>query len=131
MLASGSEFVERLGAFLSAIRSAGNHPYAIEIRNENWLRPSYFEMLARAEVGHVFNSWTKMPTIAAQLEAVGTAKLPRYVGRLLLQPGTRYEEAVEAGVPAYVFVNNRAEGCAPKTIEGILERLESEKKGGA
>ena len=31
--------------------------------------------------------------------------------------------AIRAGVPAYVFVNNRAEGSAPLTIEGILALL--------
>ena len=29
--------------------------------------------------------------------------------------------ASDMGVPAYTFVNNRFEGCAPKTIDGILE----------
>lgn len=93
-----------------------------------------------------------MPTLGEQLKLSEGFRLPNYVARLLLQPGTKYEDAVEAfapydklqeefpamrqeaaqlirraiefGVPAYVFVNNRSEGCAPKTIEAILANLD-------
>jgi len=148
-LASGSEFTERLAKFFEGVQTIPGFQFSVEMRNRNWLKQPYFEMLAREKVSHVFNSWTRMPPIGEQLDAALDFKPPSYVARLLLEPGTKYEEAVEAfspydrvqkalpsmrqdtarlilraieqGVPAYVFVNNRSEGCAPKTIEAILE----------
>lgn len=145
--ASGKEFVERLDRFLAEVAPIGL-PMAVELRNRQWLKPLYFETLAKHGVSHVFNSWTRMPTLHEQLELVQSYDLKTVVSRILLQPGTKYENAVEAfapydqvrepapalrrggadlirfartrGKPAYIFVNNRAEGCAPLTIEGIL-----------
>ncbi len=150
-VASGSEFVERLDKFFSEVGPADGLFYAIEMRNRNWLEPPYFKMLAKHGVSHVFNSWTKMPTLLEQLELTKKWPMPAFVSRVLLQPGTKYEEAVEAfapydkiqeeypelrkgaagiieralevGAPAFVFVNNRAEGNAPLTIDGILNYL--------
>lgn len=149
-IASGREFVERLDRFFTAVGNRG-FQLAVEMRNGNWLKPPYFEMLAKHRVSHVFNSWTKMPTLAEQLHLASDISFPCYIARVLLRQGIKYEQAVEAyspydklqdvqpelregaaqlirraiqvGVPAYVFVNNRAEGCAPKTIDGILESL--------
>jgi len=151
MVASGAEFISRLDRFFQELRDCEPFRFAIELRNANWLKRPYFETLARHGVGHVFNSWTRMPPIIDQLHLAGDVPLPFFIGRILLQPGTSYEQAVEAfspydrlqdphpelrggavalirgalesGVPAYVFVNNRAEGCAPKTIQGILDLL--------
>lgn len=150
MLASGSEFIERLDQFFSAL-PCKDYDFAIEMRNRNWLKAPYFELLNKHGVSHVFNSWTRMPSIGEQLDAADQFRPRNFIARLLLEPGTKYEEAVEAfspydriqrelpairqdaarlirraidlGVPAYVFVNNRCEGCAPKTIEGILALL--------
>jgi uncharacterized protein YecE (DUF72 family) len=36
------------------------------------------------------------------------------------------KRALEREVPAYIIVNNRAEGCAPKTIDAIRSRLAEE-----
>jgi len=35
-------------------------------RNRNWLKPEYFECLARHQVTHVFNSWEAMPRWASR-----------------------------------------------------------------
>lgn len=148
MIPSGREFVERLGTFLSKLPKNEGLLYAVELRNQTWLQAPYFETLAKHQVAHVVNSWTKMPSIGEQFQALQPYDLPAYVARLLLQPGTKYAEAVEAfspytviqeesselrsqaahliqtavdrKIPSFVFVNNRFEGCAPKTIEGIL-----------
>lgn len=152
-LHSGSEFVSRLDQFFSQLRDLNDYQFAIEIRNANWLKPTYFDLLQKYQIAPVFNSWTRMPELSQQFELASTHQFPALVARLLLQPGTRYEEAVEAfspydriqeehpslrkagaqliqkaissGKPAYLFVNNRAEGCAPKTIEGIVNLVES------
>lgn len=154
MLESGGEFVERLDYFFAALRNQTRFRFSVELRNRNWLKPAYFEMLARHGVSHVYNSWTRMPSLAEQLELASPYALPSLVSRVLLQPGTKYEEAVEAfspydkvveeqpllrqaiarlikkaidlRLPAYIFVNNRAEGCAPRTIEGVLACLEQD-----
>lgn len=151
MVGSGHEFCERLGQFLSKLPS--DWLYAVELRNKSWLQPAYFDMLLKHQVCHVYNSWTRMPRIGEQLELTQNYSFPAYVSRVLLEPGVQYQEAVEnfspynkiciqhdelrneaasvarravqVGVPAYIFVNNRAEGCALKTIEGIVDNLES------
>lgn len=152
MIESGTEFVRLLDQFFDEVSQSGFR-FAVEIRNSHWLKPAYFQMLQKHNVSHVFNSWTKMPTIEEQLELTKEVHFPSYIARVLLRQGVQYEKAVEAyspydkiqdpqpalrrgsahlvrralqlGVPAYVFVNNRAEGCAPKTIDGILEEIET------
>ena len=151
-LSSGSEFVEKLAVFFNALKNEKHFRFAVEMRNRNWLKPSYFECLAKNGVSHVFNSWTRMPSLAEQLTLAQPYALPAVVSRVLLQPGTAYTQAVEAfspydkvveeqpqlrqavanlilrsielKLPAYIFVNNRAEGSAPQTIAGIVGILE-------
>jgi hypothetical protein len=108
-------------------------------------------MLVATGAAHVFNYWTAMPMPFAQADVVPVASLPAVVVRLLLRPGTRYEEqrerfrpfdrlvepdesmradvvslvqaAVRHAKPAFVLVNNKAEGSAPLTIRALAERL--------
>ncbi len=150
-LTSGSEFVSRLDRFFTDLKLGRDFQMGVELRNRNWLKPAYFEMLSRHHVSHVYNSWSRMPSLPEQLELSKDYSFPYIVSRMLLQPGTLYDEAVEAfspydkliepseelrksgadlirkaiqkGISAYLFVNNRAEGCAPKTIEAILAQL--------
>lgn len=152
MLSSGQEFVDRLGDFLEPLTKHKKFRFAVEMRNSNWLKKPYFELLAKLRVGHVYNSWTRMPSIGDQLEQTDKLKLPFLSSRVLLKPGKKYAQAVESyspyseikdkhpdirtdaarliqrarsmGIPAYVFVNNRCEGCAPLTIAAILDQLE-------
>jgi hypothetical protein len=42
------------------------------LRNRNWLRPKYFECLARHQVTHVFNSWEATPSVQRGLWDFGT-----------------------------------------------------------
>lgn len=155
MISSGSEFTERLDKFFSEIPEIKDFQLAVEIRNAGWLKPPYFQMLQSHGVSHVFNSWTRMPTLEDQLSVTKDFRFKCYPARLLLRPGMKYEAAVEAyspydkiqdeqpetrnaaaslieralemGVPAFVFVNNRCEGSAPLTIDGILEILRQRK----
>jgi len=48
----GRAFVDDLDAFLAKLPKGW--PYAIEMRNEHWLRDEYFQCLARHQVTHVF-----------------------------------------------------------------------------
>ena len=154
MLHRGSEFVERLDSFLAEITKNKRFQFGVEIRNSGWLHPVYFDCLVKHRVGHVFNSWTRMPKIEEQFEKAKNHELPFFIARLLLNPGTLYQEAVDSfspydrihqelkesrmavvhllfealnrNIPAYILVNNRFEGCAPKTLEGIFDLIESE-----
>ncbi|MCU0620571.1 MAG: hypothetical protein MUC69_03605, partial [Gemmatimonadales bacterium] len=102
-------------------------------------------------VAHVFNSWTRMPSIGEQLDLPDVVAGPCLVARALLRPGRTYNEAVDAfapydrlhdvqpdlradlvrlirtalalRLPAYVIVNNRAEGSAPLTIVAVAKLL--------
>jgi hypothetical protein len=72
----------------------------VEIRNRNWLRPDYFNCLARHGVTHVFNSWEAMPSIGDQMLISGSRTNQELVAaRFLLKPGRQYEEAVKAFEP--------------------------------
>jgi uncharacterized protein YecE (DUF72 family) len=148
--AQGREFIADLDRFLGQLPSGW--PYAIEMRNRNWLRSDYFECLARHHVGHVFNSWEAMPPVSEQLAMPGSRPCPNLVAaRFLLKPGRRYEEAVasfqpydrtrevneearqagaeliaegarDSGRQTFVYINNRLEGNALATIDAMMER---------
>ncbi len=142
-------FATRLDEFFSALPREGQ--FAVEIRNDEFLTPMYFAVLREHGVAHVFNSWTRMPPIGHQLELPGAITGPFIVARALLRPGRTYDEAVDAfspydrirepnlklrrdlvrlveaavktRIPAYLLVNNRAEGSAPLTIAAVAEML--------
>jgi uncharacterized protein YecE (DUF72 family) len=142
-------FASRLDEFFSALPREGQ--FAVEIRNEEFLTPMYFAVLREHGVAHVFNSWTRMPPIGHQLDLPGSISGSFIVARALLRPGRSYDEAVDAfapydrirepnpklrrdlarlvelavktRIPAYLLVNNRAEGSAPLTIAAVAEML--------
>jgi uncharacterized protein YecE (DUF72 family) len=143
-------FVELLDRFLS--RLPRHCVYAVEIRNREFVRNEYLKVLTSHGVAHVLNNWTRMPPILEQVQIGGILTGPFSVARALLKPGRTYEEAVQLfqpydrikeelpdlrlglyesiraclaeGKQIYVYVNNRAEGNSPKTIEGILDMLD-------
>jgi uncharacterized protein YecE (DUF72 family) len=144
-----SEFADRLDGFFSALPREGQ--YAVEVRNDEFLTPMYFAVLREHGVAHVFNSWTRMPAIGDQLDLPGSISAPFIVARALLRPGRTYDEAVDAfapydriqepnpelrhdllrlidtavktRIPAYLLVNNRAEGSSPLTVAAVARML--------
>lgn len=142
-------FADRLDEFFSALPRDAQ--YAVEVRNEEFLTPMYFAVLREHGVAHVFSSWTRMPPIGHQMDLPGSLTAPFIIARALLRPGRTYDEAVDAfapydrirepnpklrrdlvrlvemakqtQLPAYLLVNNRAEGSAPLTIAAIAEML--------
>lgn len=143
------EFADRLDRFFSALPREGQ--YAVESRNPDFLTPMYFAVLREHGVAHVFNSWTRMPSIGEQLDLPGSLTGPFIVGRALLRRGLTFDDAVDtfapydrirepnarlrrdlvrlietavkARIPAYLLVNNRAEGSAPLTIAEVARML--------
>jgi uncharacterized protein YecE (DUF72 family) len=144
----GRDFLADLDKFLGQLPTGW--PYAVELRNRNWLQPDYFACLARHQVAHVFNSWEAMPPVGEQVAMPGSQPNPSLVAaRFLLRPGRSYEEAVRtfqpynrtkevneearragaalisAGVkaprPTFIYVNNRLEGNALSTLEAMVD----------
>lgn len=141
-----ADFFKQLNRFLGAL--PGGWPYAVEIRNKEYLTTEYFRVLARHNAAHVFNAWTRMPTIAEQIVNPDAFTANFCVARALLQHGWGYEKAVKTFEPyrevqlpdpstrsalrqiadralrtgqrAYIFVNNRLEGNAPGTIDAVV-----------
>jgi uncharacterized protein YecE (DUF72 family) len=145
-----ADFLARLDPFLAALPVG--FPYAVEVRNKEYLTPDYFRVLARHNVAHVFNAWTRMPPLAEQLALPGAETADFTVVRALLRHGSSYEQAVNLFEPykevqhpdpstrdslrqlaernarirrrTYVFVNNRLEGNAPGTIEAVVSAVQ-------
>ena len=139
-------FFADLAAFLAKLPPGFR--YSVEIRNQSYLLPEYFEILHAHQVAHVFNAWTRMPPLAAQIQIPGAFTADFTVVRALLRQGRAYELAVKTfspyietkdenpeartalrelmvrsqrrGQAAYLFVNNRLEGNAPLTIEAVI-----------
>jgi uncharacterized protein YecE (DUF72 family) len=94
----GREFVADLDKFLRQLPKGW--PYAIEMRNKQWLQPDYFACLAKHDVAHVFNSWNAMPPVIEQMVIEGSRTNPKLsAARFLLKPGRSYEQAVKAFEP--------------------------------
>ena len=144
----GRDFMEVLGRFFADLPSGWD--YGVELRNRRWLHPEYFSMLAGHRVTHVFNSWADMPSVAEQWDMPGSITNPECIAaRLLLKPGRNYQEAVDAFQPynkvhevqpevrataaamvrrgrrtggkTWLYVNNRLEGNAPRTIAAVTD----------
>ena len=121
----------------------------MEIRNQGFLLPEYFQTLHAHGVAHVFNAWTRMPPLSTQIEIPDAFTADFSVARALLRQGRPYELAVKSfspyaeikdenpetrtalkdlmvraqrrGEPAYLFVNNRLEGNSPLTIQAVVD----------
>jgi uncharacterized protein YecE (DUF72 family) len=142
-------FVEGLDRLLGQLPR--DFQYAVEVRDRALLGDDYARVLARHGTAHVYNAWTAVPLPAEQADLVPVDAMPFVMVRLLLRPGATYEEqreafapfdrlvapdermrdqvvdlvgrAVALAIPAYVLVNNKAEGSSPLTIEALAERL--------
>jgi uncharacterized protein YecE (DUF72 family) len=142
-------FIDGLDRFLGHLPR--DFQYAVEVRDGTLLGPDYAQVLSRHGAAHVYNAWTAMPLPGQQAAHVPLDAMPFLMVRLLLRPGATYEEQREAfapfdrlvapdesmrdqvvalvgraiarAVPAYVLVNNKAEGSSPLTIEALAERL--------
>jgi uncharacterized protein YecE (DUF72 family) len=139
----GRDFVADLDKFLGALPKGW--PYGIEMRNRAWLRPEYFECLARHQVTHVFSSWETMPAVSEQLALPGSRTNPDLVAaRFLLKPGRQYEEAVKTFEPydsikeenpdaraagKALIVEGQAAGPKCKTFVFVNNRLEGNALG--
>jgi uncharacterized protein YecE (DUF72 family) len=144
------EFAEHLDRFLGELPR--EFRYAVELRDPDLLTAEYGRVLASRGAAHVYNGATAMPMPAEQAERVPAGTADFAVVRLLLRPGTRYDDRREDFLPfdrivdpnpemrrqtldlargagdrdVFVLVNNKAEGCAPATIRALAEQLANE-----
>jgi uncharacterized protein YecE (DUF72 family) len=145
--ANTAEFAGRLDAFLAKLPP--EFRYAVEIRNAEFLEPDYLACLRAHGVAHVYNAWSRMPELRAQIAKAESATADFQVCRALLRYGRVYEEAVRKFAPytevqdpnpeardsmrmlidrareskqhLFLFVNNRLEGNSPSTILSLVE----------
>jgi uncharacterized protein YecE (DUF72 family) len=149
---SVGEFTARLDTFFSQLPT--EFKYAVENRNAGLLGPEYRKVLEAHGVAHVYNHWSYMLPLAEQHKRMQrTFTAPFTVLRLLTPLKMSYAEAkkraepytkivaelqdmrrdavalihqsITQSKPAYVLVNNRSEGNAPKTVQGLVEMLEA------
>jgi len=142
-------FAEKLDAFFAVLPR--DFSYSVEIRNKDFLKPIYFNLLRKHNVAHVFNHWSYMPPLAEQMKHDAfTADFA--VARILTPIGMSYQEtqttfgdfnriverqpqmrddvlrlieiAVRNRKLLYLLINNRIEGSAPETITELIELLE-------
>ncbi|MEM9729276.1 MAG: DUF72 domain-containing protein [Myxococcota bacterium] len=144
-----SWFAAKLGTFLRAVPR--DFPFAVEVRDRKLIGSEYVRTLEEHDATHVFNYWSRMPSIADQLRTPGLLRGTVCVVRLLLPPGTKYAElkdayapfdrlvepqptmradvkrlveaALERDMEVYVVVNNKAEGSSPLTVRALAELL--------
>jgi uncharacterized protein YecE (DUF72 family) len=139
------DFLRRLPADISCV---------IELRNAELLTADYGAALADAGAVHCHNAWTAMPSVIAQARRLPPATRRPLVVRWLLRPGLTFADASARfrpfdrlcdedgerreeiahlsarahahGVPALLLVDNKAEGCAPLSVE-LLARAIAER----
>lgn len=144
------DFETRLDRFLGALPTGFD--YAVELRDRRLLTPRYRSVLNRHGIAHTYNYWSAMPGPADQASVVPPESGPFVVIRLLLRPGTWYEdqrdrfkpfdrlvapdESMRAAVvavtrralarrrPVWILVNNKAEGSSPLTVMALAKRLQ-------
>jgi uncharacterized protein YecE (DUF72 family) len=142
-------FADRLGEFLAALPA--HVPYFVELRNPELLTSRYAQALESAGALHAHNVWGSMPSVLQQARLIPPAARRPLVVRWLMRRGDDYEgarsrfapftrlvepdhanrrdiatlvaKALEHSVPAFVLVNNKAEGCAPESLAELARMV--------
>ena len=145
------QFARLLRGFLEALPTGPL--YGVEVRNRHWLTPAYVEALTATGAVHCLSVHPALPDLHTQMKLTAPALRRALVVRWNLGHGRSYEaararyapfnrivdadprsrdqiarlcaRAVTAGVPAYVTVNNKAEGSAPLSIELLARQIEA------
>lgn len=142
-------FADRLHGFLAALPPGPR--YAVELRNHKLVTPGYVAALRDLGVLHCISVHPTMPDVRTQAGLVGALDAADLVVRWMLTPRLNYETArryyhpfdtlvdpdpiaragiaelvramSERGGSSLVIVNNKAEGCAPRSIEALAEAI--------
>ncbi len=140
-------FLDRLRKFFEKVPKG--YEFAVEIRNPNYLKAPFFELLKAFGIGFVLLEGYFMPPleeVASQFDTVtadfsiirlqGSARLemeertgslwnqiiePKDAG--LLTTASIVKKNTQRGLKSYININNHYEGSAPLTIQRLAERL--------
>lgn len=140
-------FCERLDALFRALPPGLR--CSVELRDPALLTTAYRSVLAAHGAAHVTSYHATMPWPAAQAAVVPLENAGVAVLRVVTPPGSRYDErkrtlapfdrvqapdprmraevialtlrAATLGIPVFVLVNNKAEGCSPETVAALAE----------
>ena len=142
-----AEFLDRLGAFAS--RLPPGYDWCVESRNPNYLNQAHFDFLRQHGLGHVFLQGYYMPPVFDIYKRFAEHLADTVVIRLHGPDREGIEEKADndwsriiaprdadldalVGLlrdmtvrkkKAWLFGNNHFEGCAPLTLQRIMERL--------
>lgn len=142
-------FCEQLGAFLEKLPNAMQ--YAVEVRTPELLGTALQEALKPENLFYTINLLPTMPDLDQQFRSMQLIHQKRYLVRWLLAKGHTYQEALKNFSPfnrliapsdAIVLrlakfvrwaksehrhfslqVNNKAEGCAPLTLQRVARAI--------
>lgn len=148
---SPAEFAEQLHGFLS--RLPRGVPYAVELRTPELLTATYGQVLEDCGALHAHNVWGSMPSVLLQARSIPPLARKPLIVRWLMRRGDDYEgarsrflpfsrlvepdlpnreaiatliaKALSHDVPAFVLVNNKAEGSAPESIAELGRAIAS------
>ena len=84
--------------------------YSVEIRNDNFLDARYFGILRSNRVAHIFNSWSRMPSLRQQILTDEAFTAPFTVVRALLRPADLIYEVDMSGLTRRSGRNTRPRG---------------------
>ena len=149
--AAQREFADRLYDFLSELPRGIT--YAVELRTEALLTPQYAAALVDNGAIHCHSAWSYMPSVLEQARNLPPETRKPLLVRWLLRRGERYEhanarfepfsaiqeedprtrdevatlvsKALAHDVPTLALVDNKAEGCAPPSIELLAQSLQA------
>ncbi len=151
-------FVERLHSFFAALPRGPL--YAVEVRNDELLTEGFAQVLSEMGVCPVLSAWRHMPPVVHQAVRTRSLEARALVARWMLPPHLGYEEAyaryapfdrlveedtvtrealagicaaaAQKGLPAFVIINNKAEGSAPLSalkLAGSMDQLLTGRRG--
>jgi hypothetical protein len=122
--------------------------YAVELRNPDLMTRAYAAALEAADATHCINALPGMPELAIQYNLSGADRRRALVIRWMLRRGFDYASAKQryapfdrlvdpdpetrdnvarlcarANGPAFLIVNNKAEGSSPLSVLEVARRL--------
>ena len=149
LLSDRGRFVDRLHRFLDALPKGP--VYAIEVRNHQLFSARYLEALLDVGAVHCLNLHPQMHEVTHQIKVADPLRFRAVVVRWMLARRYAYEEAKQAYAPfdvivdedlpsrrtlaqlcrqcltagkeTFVIVNNKAEGCAPTSVELLARAI--------
>jgi uncharacterized protein YecE (DUF72 family) len=135
------QFVSRLKPFLKGLERLGKRKYAVEIRNKDWLKPRFLDVLRENNVALVLQDQSWMPgprEMSEKVDAItadftyirwlgdrkGIEQITTVWNKTVVDRAAELQSWVDVcqkiqkrGVSQYIYANNHYAGFAPATIE--------------